>query len=94
MQDPPTLFVFFLKRPPKRWTDHAETLHSLRGIGESGARPCTGQIRSPQFLGKLLAVHAPENAGVFLVWQTIVQRIKLQNVCNDIGENCRCVFCE
>ena len=31
--------------------------------------------------------YAPENAGAFLVWQTIVQRLKLQNVCNRIGEN-------
>ena len=62
------------------------------GIGESGALPCMGQIRSPQFLGKLLAVYAPENAGVFLLWQTIVQRIKLPNVCNGIGENYGCVL--
>ena len=63
-------------------------------VGESGALPCMGQIRSPQFLGKLLAVYAPENAGVFLVWQTIIQHTKLQNVCNCTGENCRFVFCE
>ena len=60
----------------------------LYSVGESGALPCMGQIRSPQFLGKLLAVYAPENAGLFLVWLTIVQRIKLQNVCNRIGESC------
>ena len=67
-------------------------------MGESGADLteilCMGQIRSLQFLGKLLAVYAPENAGVFLVWQTVVQRIKLQNVCNRIGVNCGYVYCE
>ena len=49
-------------------------------VGESGALPCMGQIRAPRFLGKLLAVYVPEKAGIFLVWQTIVQCIKLQNV--------------
>ena len=43
---------------------------------------------------KLLTVYAQENAGVFLVWQTVVQRIKLQNVGNRIGENSGYVFCE
>ena len=57
-------------------------------LGKSGALPCMGHIRSPQLLGNLLAVYDPDSAGVFLVWQTIVQRIKLQNVCNRIGDSC------
>ena len=52
--------------------------------GESGALRCMGQIRSLQFLGKLCAVYAPEKAGIFLVWQTLIQHTKLQNVCNCI----------
>ena len=56
--------------------------------GESGALPCMGQILSRQFLEKkLLVVYAQENARLFLVWPTIVQRIQLQNVCNLIEKN-------
>ena len=53
-----------------------------------------GQIRSRQFLEKLLAVDAQENARLFLVWLTIVQRMKLQDVCNLIGKNPGYVFYE
>ena len=61
--------------------------HAAQGhVGESGALPCMGQIRSQQFLEKLLAVDAQENARLFLVWLTIVQRMKLQDVCNLIGK--------
>ena len=61
-------------------------------LGESGAPSCMGQIRSRQVLEKLLAVEAQENARLFLVWMTIVQRMKLQDVCNLIGKNHRCVL--
>ena len=72
-----------------RYYFHRSDAHK---VGERGALPCMGQIRSPQFLVKLLPVYAPENSGVFRFWQTIVQRIKLQSVCNHIGENSRYVF--
>ena len=66
----------------------------VRGtVGESRALPSMGQVRLRQFLGKLLAVYAQENARLFLVWPTVVQRKKLPNVCNRIGEKSGCV-CE
>ena len=77
----------FGKEGEKRSEDVVESR-----VGESGALPYMGQIRSRQFLGKLLAVYAQENARLFLVWPTIVQRIELQNVCNRIGKKSRMCF--
>ena len=63
-------------------------------LGESGALRAWGRCVHRSFLGKLLAVYVQENERAFLVWQTIVQRIKLQNVCNCTEENFGYVFCE
>ena len=49
----------------------SKTTPLIANVGESGALPCMGQIRSRQFCGKLLAVYAQENASLFLVWPTI-----------------------
>ena len=66
----------------------------IQGVGESGALPCMGQIRSRQFLEKLLAVDTQENASLFLFWLTIVQSMKLQDVCNLIEKDPRYVLYE